>query len=221
MNFQKFSVKLWRHLVAALPSKKANLESGYEEEQLFVYLGEGDEGEERLVGFRLALDEINGAPGQFRINVTSRNQIVRFDGLWLFAPLRLLDKRLDSNFRIVLELRAVLSLISGIGDDIPLIETLIGGETARGIPKMPFAIHCCHVSLFGEQLGHGLLHCVIPYSMPQTTLVVPERMGCLPVIRAERLGVHCGSTLKFVSRSPSAASLSSRGVGAPLSSPPP
>jgi hypothetical protein len=38
---------------------------------------------------------------------------------------------------------------------------------------------------------------------------------------AERLGVHCASTLKFVSRVPSVASLSMRGVGAPRTMPPP
>ena len=38
-----------------------------------VHLCEGNKGEERPPSFRLALDEINGAPSQFRINVTPRN----------------------------------------------------------------------------------------------------------------------------------------------------
>jgi hypothetical protein len=42
-----------------------------------------------------------------------------------------------------------------------------------------------------------------------------------PVRIAERLGVHCASTLKLVSRVPSAASWSMRGVGAPRVMPPP
>jgi hypothetical protein len=38
---------------------------------------------------------------------------------------------------------------------------------------------------------------------------------------AERLGVHCASTLKFSKRKPCAASASILGVGAPRSTPPP
>jgi hypothetical protein len=38
---------------------------------------------------------------------------------------------------------------------------------------------------------------------------------------AERDGVHCTSTLKFVRRSPSEANVSIRGVAAPLMMPPP
>ena len=41
------------------------------------------------------------------------------------------------------------------------------------------------------------------------------------LMNAERLGVHCGSTLKLRNRMPSAASLSRRGVFAPRSTPPP
>ena len=50
---------------------------------------------------------------------------------------------------------------------------------------------------------------------------VPLRIGCRPVSSAERLAVHWGSTLKFNSLNPSAASPSIRGVGAPRSTPPP
>jgi hypothetical protein len=53
------------------------------------------------------------------------------------------------------------------------------------------------------------------------TVAVPERIGCRPVSRAERLGVHWASTLKFNNRTPWAASASMRGVGAPRSTPPP
>jgi hypothetical protein len=42
---------------------------------------------------------------------------------------------------------------------------------------------------------------------------MPQRIGNRPVMSAARLGVHWFSTLKFVSRNPSAASLSRRGVG--------
>ena len=59
-------------------------------------------------------------------------------------------------------------------------------------------------------------HCVSPSSPPPIgTEWVPERMEKRPVMKAERLGVHCASTLKLVSRVPSAASRSMRGVGAP------
>jgi hypothetical protein len=52
-------------------------------------------------------------------------------------------------------------------------------------------------------------------------LPVPERIGCWPVKIADRLGVHCASTLKFSSFRPWSANLSIRGVGAPRSTPPP
>ena len=54
-----------------------------------------------------------------------------------------------------------------------------------------------------------------------TALVVPDLTAYLPVIRADRDGVHSASTLKLVNRIPSAASLSMLGVGAPLMIPPP
>jgi hypothetical protein len=50
---------------------------------------------------------------------------------------------------------------------------------------------------------------------------VPERIAKRPVRIAERLGVHCASTLKLVSRIASLASWSTRGVGAPRVIPPP
>jgi hypothetical protein len=53
------------------------------------------------------------------------------------------------------------------------------------------------------------------------TECVPERMEKRPVMMAERLGVHCASTLKFSRRVPSDANLSMRGVGAPRRKPPP
>ena len=53
------------------------------------------------------------------------------------------------------------------------------------------------------------------------TACVPERMAWRPVNSADRLGVHCASTLKFSSRRPCAASPSIRGVGAPRNTPPP
>jgi hypothetical protein len=56
---------------------------------------------------------------------------------------------------------------------------------------------------------------------PIGTEWVPERIEKRPVMMAERLGVHCASTLKFVSRIPSAASWSMRGVAAPRVMPPP
>jgi len=59
-------------------------------------------------------------------------------------------------------------------------------------------------------------HCVNPSKpSPIGTECVPERIAKRPVMIAERLGVHCASTLKLVSRVPSAASRSMRGVGAP------
>jgi hypothetical protein len=62
----------------------------------------------------------------------------------------------------------------------------------------------------------------MPSSPPVTgTVCVPDRIGCRPVRIADRLGVHCASTLKFSSLRPSPASLSIRGVGAPRSTPPP
>ncbi len=63
---------------------------------------------------------------------------------------------------------------------------------------------------------------VIP-SAPQvtSTLCVPERIAWRPVSKAERLGVHCASTLKFSNWRPSPARASIRGVGAPRSTPPP
>src|SRR6476620_5748412 len=65
-------------------------------------------------------------------------------------------------------------------------------------------------------------HCVSP-SRPSPIGIecVPERIENRPVMRADRLGVHCASTLKLVSRIPSVASLSMRGVGAPRTTPPP
>jgi hypothetical protein len=42
---------------------------------------------------------------------------------------------------------------------------------------------------------------------------MPDRIGRRPVISAARLGVHWFSTLKFVNRRPSPASLSMRDVG--------
>jgi hypothetical protein len=53
------------------------------------------------------------------------------------------------------------------------------------------------------------------------TVWVPDRIGCRPVSSADRLGVHCASTLKFSNCRPSAASWSIFGVGAPRSTPPP
>jgi hypothetical protein len=53
------------------------------------------------------------------------------------------------------------------------------------------------------------------------TVCVPERIGWRPVRIADRLGVHCASTLKLSSFRPWSASLSIRGVGAPRSTPPP
>ena len=65
-------------------------------------------------------------------------------------------------------------------------------------------------------------HCTSPYGPPAIgTLCVPERIECRPVITHERLGVHCGSTLKLSNLVPSRASLSMFGVGAPRSTPPP
>jgi len=49
----------------------------------------------------------------------------------------------------------------------------------------------------------------------------PLRIEYCPVIRAARDGVQAGSTKNWVSRNPSPASWSIRGVGAPRSSPPP
>ena len=48
-----------------------------------------------------------------------------------------------------------------------------------------------------------------------TARVVPDRTAYLPVINAEREGVHSASTLKLVKRMPSAARASMRGVAAP------
>ena len=53
------------------------------------------------------------------------------------------------------------------------------------------------------------------------TACVPERIAWRPVNNADRLGVHCASTLKFKSFNPSAASPSIRGVAAPRNTPPP
>jgi hypothetical protein len=53
------------------------------------------------------------------------------------------------------------------------------------------------------------------------TVWVPERIGWRPVSMADRVGVHCDSTLKFNSLRPCAASASIFGVGAPRSTPPP
>ena len=49
----------------------------------------------------------------------------------------------------------------------------------------------------------------------------PLRIEYCPVINAARDGVQAGSTRNCVSRNPSRASWSMRGVGAPRSSPPP
>ena|GEM_PF-3133696 len=63
---------------------------------------------------------------------------------------------------------------------------------------------------------------VIPSGPPVTSTVwVPERIAWRPVSKADRLGVHCASTLKFNSLRPSPAKASIRGVGAPRSTPPP
>ena len=63
---------------------------------------------------------------------------------------------------------------------------------------------------------------VMPSEPPVAeTAWVPERIGWRPVSSADRLGVHCASTLKFSSFMPSPASLSICGVGAPRSTPPP
>jgi len=65
-------------------------------------------------------------------------------------------------------------------------------------------------------------HWVSPSAPPVTGITcVPERIACRPVSSADRLGVHCASTLKFSSRRPSPASLPILGVGAPRSPPPP
>ena len=63
----------------------------------------------------------------------------------------------------------------------------------------------------------------IPCGMPGngTARVVPDRTAYLPVMSAEREGVHSASTLKLVKRMPSAASASMRGVAAPRMIPPP
>jgi hypothetical protein len=53
------------------------------------------------------------------------------------------------------------------------------------------------------------------------TVCVPERKGCRPVSIADRLGVHCASTLKFNSLMQSPAKASIRGVAAPRRIPPP
>ena len=54
-----------------------------------------------------------------------------------------------------------------------------------------------------------------------TDWIAPVRIGCRPVISAERVGTQSLSTLKLSSRRPSAASRSMRGVGAPRKAPPP
>jgi hypothetical protein len=65
-------------------------------------------------------------------------------------------------------------------------------------------------------------HCVIPSAPPVAERTcVPDRIGWRPVKIADRLGVHCASTLKFSSFRPWSAMLSIRGVGAPRSTPPP
>lgn len=62
----------------------------------------------------------------------------------------------------------------------------------------------------------------MPPPLPPSAMVwLPDRMGYRPVISAERVGVHCGSTTKWVSFSDSAANASIRTVSAPRRMPPP
>ena len=56
---------------------------------------------------------------------------------------------------------------------------------------------------------------------PNGTECVPERIAQRPVIRLDRLGVHCVSMFMFSRRRPSRAMLSMRGVAAPRVIPPP
>jgi hypothetical protein len=47
-----------------------------------------------------------------------------------------------------------------------------------------------------------------------------KRIACRPVNNADRLGLHCASTLKFSNLRPSPARASIRGVAAPRKTPP-
>ncbi len=67
-------------------------------------------------------------------------------------------------------------------------------------------------------ISQGEMPCGSP---PEMDCSAPVRIGCRPVISAERVGTQSLSTLKLSSRRPSAARASMRGVGAPRSAPPP
>ena len=65
-------------------------------------------------------------------------------------------------------------------------------------------------------------HATMPPPLPPSAMVwLPDRIGYRPVINAERVGVHCGSTTKCDSFSDSAAKASIRTVSAPRRMPPP
>src|SRR5215471_11843081 len=85
------------------------------------------------------------------------------------------------------------------------------------LPHIPVAYPCADKSC-----ASVISHVVSPSATPPLgTWYVPDRIGNRPVSSAERDGVHCASTLKFSRRSPSLASRSIRGVGAPRRMPPP
>ncbi len=114
-------------------------------------------------------------------------------------------------------------LVGRAGGPHRLVKAEVGRAALLGIAaQVPLAPHPRGVADVGQRPAIVTSQRVIPSAPPVTsTLCVPERIAWRPVSKAERLGVHCASTLKFSNWRPSPARASIRGVGAPRSTPPP
>ena len=120
--------------------------------------------------------------------------------------------------------RISICVLSEVGQLVRRCQVRGIEEMLGTLKALPDRFEVCYEASCGYGHYHDLLQ-------PLAARVVVAHPGRLRLIfrsrdkndrkDAERLGVHCASTLKFHRRVPSDASLSMRGVGAPRRMPPP
>ena len=166
-----------------------------------VQIREPDVGEKRLVALGGTLDVIGGLPDDQFVQERTHLQVQLAHRRGLLAPLAFPDfGRLDPLCPDKFperRVRRIAGLIDAVLVAPPLVEALVGRQPALDLAKMPLTPQRCRVARVREQLGDRVLpgrQAALAFP-GNGTLNVPERTDWRPVRIAERVGVHCDSTV--------------------------
>ncbi len=149
--------------------------------------------EKRLVGLRLTLHETDRLIGQIAIDQWPvvqpiRTDLLRHTALPAFHDVGFRDATLGK----ILQGR-IDRLVRRIGDAVPFIKSLVGGEASFRAPKVPLAEHARGVPGIGEHLGHGhfpLHEAVHPFTQRYRAVAAADGVTARHQCRPGRRALH-------------------------------